>query len=82
MKRFDVTGTTEIDVKRFYIPLTIQLKCPKCNTMNDHNFSEQYLMYPTVNKPESTEIRCKNCDDHFSVNVILKIAIEVDEKIA
>lgn len=79
MKRYDITNTSSIDVKRFYLPLTIKLTCPKCNTVNDHNLNDNYLSYPTINNPEDIGVYCKKCEDYFNASITLKIAIEVND---
>lgn len=78
MERFEVTGENEISVKRFYLPLVIDVKCPKCQSIQKLDFNDSYLSYPTVNKPNRTDVHCKACDDYFDVNIILRIAIELE----
>jgi len=77
MERFEVIGRGEIEMKRLHLPLTIKCKCPKCNTIAEHDFEDNYLSYPTVNKEETIAVYCKQCEDWFQQKIILKIAIEV-----
>lgn len=37
--------------KRFYAPVRIRSKCPKCGEVVTDNLSENYLSYPVTNKP-------------------------------
>ncbi len=76
LKRMEAEGDGEIEVKRFSLPIVIKVNCPKCETLNEYDFNDNYLSYPTLNKPESIEIYCIGCEDYFSHNVTLKIAIE------
>lgn len=79
MQRFDVVSKDVIGVKRFNLPLVIKAKCPTCNTECEHDFADNYLMYPKINSPEGIGIRCLTCDDYFNANIVLKIAVELDE---
>jgi len=39
MEKNEINGEFEINVKRFYLPITIKRKCPKCGNLceNDKN---------------------------------------------
>lgn len=80
MKRYEATEEVGVEVKRFYIPLIINVTCPKCKRINEHDFGDNYLSYPILNKPETISVHCDDCDDYFNVDIKLRIAIEVDEE--
>jgi len=70
----------EVDVKRFYFPTTLEAKCPTCGTEVKREFSDDYLSYPTANKPFDLNVYCagpEGKDDHnFTVKVMLRVALE------
>lgn len=75
-------GAFEVDVKRFYIPVTMVADCPHCGQEVVQDFSQgDYLSYPTANKP--TEFSMYHVVDkasgeahEFNVPIVLKISIE------
>lgn len=81
MRHFEVLGENGVEVKRFYIPIIIDVPCTKCGEVCKHDFSDKYLMYPTINKPESVGVFCEKCDDHFNVNVTLRMSLDVSVQV-
>lgn len=77
VKRFEVTRSEEISVKRFHFPLIIRCKCPKCKTECELDFEEDQLSYPKVNEREKVSIYCDECDEYFEREIILKMAVEL-----
>jgi len=80
MEKIEVTKKFTIDVKRFYLPIKIIRKCPKCETKVIINIgSDEYLSYPRINdKNFELWFYCENCDYEFKKKAILKIQIEVE----
>ena len=68
----------EIPVKRFYIPVEIKEKCPKCKTICSVNLDDNYLSYPSVNHKEVLEVYCDKCDDEFTICITLELEIKVE----
>ena len=67
----------ELDVKRFYMPgIVLKSKCPKCGASCEIDLSQEYLSYPTVNKPFDHLIYCDECDHEWEERLILKIKLE------
>jgi len=66
----------DIEVKRFYVPVIIKAKCPKCKKEIENDYSQDYLSYPTANKPMETYFYCEDCDEEFYINTILKVTLE------
>lgn len=80
LKTYPVESDETIEVKRFHFPLVIEVKCPTCGTLCNHDFSQEYLSYPKLNTPESIGVFCKTCQVCFDVDVTLRISLEVDER--
>jgi len=74
-----VNGTTaDIDVKRFYLPgTTVSAICWQCFQQVTHDFSRDYLSYPTVNTPQKLGLYCRACEAEMEVEIVLKVSIEV-----
>ena len=79
MEKFEIHGENEIDVKRFYLPLVVATNCPHCSEVNESDFEDSYLSYPTTNKKESVYVCCGNCDNEYEFDVSLSISLEVDK---
>ena len=63
----------EIEVKRFYIPFSVETNCPRCNTVQTQNLEVDYLSYPTVGNPIDLDFYCGACEHEFSEKVKLEI---------
>ena len=77
MKSFKVEGIHTIKVKRFYLPVTVDVKCPKCNTSIQRCFSDDYLSYPKINEKEMVSAYCDECDCEFEFPTMLKVQLDV-----
>jgi len=78
MEKIEITAKTEIESKRFYLPVKFEKNCPKCDSICGCNLDdENYLSHPSLNTKEEIGIYCPNCDDCFEVDVILRMQIEV-----
>jgi len=78
MEKFEINEEGIIDVKRFYFPLIINLKCPHCQSEVTRDFSDHYLSYPKLNKKITEGFYCKSCDKEFEADMFLRISIDVD----
>ena len=61
----------EVAVKRFYVPIEVHEKCPKCNHDVVWDGEEDYLSYP--NGEEVIEFYCDNCDNDFTSKKTIEI---------
>ena len=67
-----------IDVKRMYLPVEMELVCPKCGEKLVDDFDEQYLSYPDINSPETRGVYCDNCESELQYEVKLQVSVEAD----
>ena len=65
----------EINVKRFYFPCEIKSQCPECGAHASRDFSNNYLSYPTVGKPENVYFWC-DCGHEWEPQIILRLTVE------
>lgn len=78
--RKQIKGEFELDVKRFYFPFILKRKCPVCGYLNEYNFENEYLSYPVLNNKKPVWFCCYECDHEFSVGVMLKLSLEIDDE--
>lgn len=67
-----------IGVKRMYLPVEVELVCPKCGSKIVDEFDQQYLSYPNINSPETRGVYCDNCESELQYEVKLQVSIEAD----
>lgn len=77
MKNTEIKTKSEIEVKRFYLPIVAKVKCPHCGHENEHDFDDNYLSYPTLNKEEPIYMCCDKCDGEFEFDIKLKISMDI-----
>ena len=70
---------TTVEVKRFYIPFTIETKCPNCNKKNVTNLEREYLSYPPLGDPFEFGFYCSDCDYDWTEKIILDIVLSPHE---
>lgn len=75
-----VEGTDIIDVKRFYLPIKLNFKCPHCGSDINHDFNSDYLSYPQLNTKSSIGIWCRECDKESEFDMTLEVGIKVNTK--
>ena len=72
--------TTELPIKRFYVPYAIEAVCPVCGQEVVKDLSIDYLSYPKPNRPMKVGLYCDDdlsgCGHQFDVRVRLKISLE------
>ena len=80
MSIIEIKGTDEIEVKRLYMPVSVDIKCPHCQVENNHdfNFSQDYSSYPCLNTMEEIHAYCDSCDNEFSFKAALKMSLDID----
>jgi hypothetical protein len=71
-------GKGSIEVKRFYVPIQVELTCPTCKGDIWKDFEDEYLSYPLLGEAEYTSIFCEGCDDHLEFKVQLDLTLKVD----
>jgi len=62
--------------KRFYFVGMLEIPCPKCGGSMIKDFSENYLIYPTIGVEDKFGIYCHICDDECEIPFIIK-SVEV-----
>jgi len=80
METINLDGENEIQVKRFYLPIQLEVNCPHCQEKCTKDFDNDYLSYPVTNKKESVYICCDDCDGEFEFDVILRLSLDVDDQ--
>lgn len=80
MERLDAKGTGEIEVKRFYIPIKVEIPCAHCGAKLEKDFGQEYLSYPVLNTPEEVGIYCEECEEESAFDVTLRLSLEVDKE--
>jgi len=78
MKTILIEGEKEINVKRFYLPVKVDVECPHCGEKHVRDFSVNYLSYPKINKRNHVYVYCESCDGEFEFDATLKVSLEVD----
>jgi len=78
METISLDGENEIQVKRFYLPIQVEINCPSCQAKLTKDFDDDYLSYPTTNKKEAVYIYCDDCDGEFEFDVTLRLSLDVD----
>ena len=77
----EITKESALDIKRFYIPLQIDTKCPNCGKeINVDLNGDDYLSYPYLNKPESVYCYCNECGAEFDFEITLRLKVEINPK--
>ena len=62
--------------KRTYLPLILKDACPECGHVVEVDLSDRYLSYPTIGEPFYHAFLCGECDEQWSVTLILKVSLE------
>jgi len=78
MEIIDIKGKQELGIKRFYLPVKINIICPNCESNVEINMEDDYLSYPAINTKEEIVGYCDNCDNNISIDIKLRIALEID----
>lgn len=77
-----LTKGYSINIKRFNFEGSYEVKCPKCGSMIEDDFSDYYLSYPTVGETVDRACCCEDCETEFSWDIKIvgiDIEIEVDD---
>ena len=69
-------GPFDIDVKRFYFPVTLVAPCPGCGTRVDRDFRRNYLSYPTAGKAFEVSMY-HDCDEEHAAEWTVKCRLAV-----
>lgn len=68
--------------KRFYFDLSIPATCLNCGAGMTHDFSNDYLSYPTINTDIPLYFHCGSCDKEFETTMQVRsveVKIEYNE---
>ena len=80
METLNVNGNFEVQVKRFYLPIEVEVTCPDCQAKQKKDFESDYLSYPIANRKESVYVCCDDCDEEFEFDVTLRLSLDVDSE--
>lgn len=69
-----------IEVKRFYAPFIITDACPKCGNAVQKDLRDDYMSYPTTDKPFSEGMYCGDCDEEWTVRLVLSIDLRLADE--
>lgn len=71
-----VTGDVDLSgIKRCYVGLKVNAKCPQCQSTVTHDFTENYLSYPEIGYDgDSCGGYCEKCDCYIIWPMTLKKA--------
>lgn len=76
-KEYEVSDGFEIGVKRFYLPISIDVRC-QCGYLNQIVLDRQhYLSFPYVNVWENQGWYCEECGDELRIEVKLNLTLSV-----
>lgn len=81
MENIEIKDIFESDVKRFYLPITIEKECPYCKAKCIMDLNELYLDYPVFNSSDVLQFCCDECDREFEVDMKLTIGLQIGTKI-
>jgi hypothetical protein len=85
IKKYKVPDGYRINVKRLYLPITLESVCPSCGEKKERLLDETYLSYPVTGENQEIGFYCRECDDaklecEWDVNVRLSIFLEVNDE--
>ena len=67
--KYKVTNPQEINCKRLYLDVDVEVTCPECDTNHIINLrTDQILLsYPVIGEKTTVPFYCPNCDDYFDI---------------
>ena len=80
MEEIKVTEIVELDIKRFYLPLKINVICHNCGNPSEIDLDKDYISYPTINDTITIGAMCIDCGECFELDAILNISLKIDRK--
>ena len=80
MEKLEIKESFELEIKRLYLPLAIDVICPNCGKSIKIDLDDNYLSYPVVNNKYSLYNYCNHCNNDFSMDVYLKMNLIIDRK--
>ena len=75
MKIENLDKPFDIEVKRFNFPSKFTVTC-KCGAEVTHDFRNEYLGYPTANRPSEVYMYCHACDQNWTEKIVVRVRIE------
>lgn len=75
--QYDPQKGIPLEVKRFYLPLTISDECPKCGGEVENDCEIAHLSYPTLNVPIRETFWCEDCDYEWEGWIQLDLTVKV-----
>lgn len=75
--QYDPKKAIPIEIKRFYLPLTISDECPECGVEVENDCEITYLSYPTLNVPHCETFWCEDCEEEWEGWIQLDLTVKV-----
>lgn len=75
-----VVGNASLEVKRLYLPVEFEVKCPECGHVQTIDYDSNYLSYPNVGSDGLMYWCCNDCDTEHEYKIKLNMSIDVDCK--
>jgi RecJ-like exonuclease len=70
---------TELNIKRFYLPITLTAICPECGGKGEHDHTQQYISDPECGTKESIPFLCEKCDEWFDKEYMFNLIVELED---
>ena len=81
MKKIKIEKEYEIDVKRFYLPISHTVNCAHCGKELEKEFEWDYLSYPILNASIPVGIYCNDCEKESEFDIKLCLSVEIEDEV-
>lgn len=76
----DFLHSDDLNAKYFGLPgVSIRDNCPKCNIVVIDDLGSRGLFMPKFNQSLKRIICCPECDEIWTVHLVLRISLELDQ---
>lgn len=75
--RIKIKKGTEIEVKRFYLPIEEKTICPNCGSLITIDLMGNYLSYPTIGETEHIYLGCETCEKEYMLDCVLNMSVDI-----
>ena len=69
------------NIKRCYVDIQLEAKCPTCGAMLETSLGDDYLSYPVVGEDDWVGFYCDTCEDWYKAPIKVvdaELTIEYD----